>query len=637
MKHMRLAALTGISFLALGSASVWAQNYQQSPVLDALVASGDLPAVSERVGAEPRVIVPVSEVGKYGGTFRGGMVGGNDRNMLFTYFGYEPLLAWDADWTGEVVPNIATGYTASEDSTSFTFTLREGMKWSDGSPFTADDVAFFIQDVLPDEKLFPTKPGWLTVEGELPTITVNSPTEFTISWTKPNGLFIINAASVYGVQLALLNKAYCSQFMPKYNPDAEANATAAGAADWAEHMTNMCGVGIENIQRWRNPERPTLEAWHITEPYEAGATRVAFERNPYYWKVDTSGNQLPYIDGLSISVNAEAQTLLLSVLAGEIDYEVRHTANASNLPVLAEGMEAGNFYISARESRVGNALAISVNLNSHDPVKAGIFGNKDFRVALSHALDRTAIIDTLFLGQGTPQQVSPRQGTPYYNERLATQYLEYNVEEANRLLDSIGLDKRGGNGLRLAPDGSPLVVNVAAVTALGANADAAELLVQYWQAVGIDARFSAQDRTRFYEEKTASQHEVVVWGATSGGIDVFIDPRDYFPFSTESNFAVDWAKFYIGDGGVEPPEYVKQQWALYDQIKGTSDTEQQAALFQQLLEITADQFYQIGISTAIPQLAVVSNNLGNVPEGTPTGWIHPDPGTLNTEQFYFKN
>ncbi|MHA6729233.1 ABC transporter substrate-binding protein [Devosia sp. A369] len=621
--------------MALASAG-FAQDYKQAPELDALVASGALPAVAERVSANPRVIVPVAEVGQYGGTFRGGMVGGNDRNMLFTHFGYEPLLAWDADWTGEVVPNIATGYTASADSKSFTFTLREGMKWSDGSPFSSDDVAFFIEDVLPDAKLFPTKPGWLTVEGELPTIAVTSPTEFTISWTKPNGLFIINAASVYGVQLAMLSKAYCSPFLPKYNAEADATAKAAGAADWAERMIAMCGIGIEAIERWRNPERPTIEAWRIIDPYVAGATRVTLERNPYYWKVDTAGNQLPYIDDLSISVNAEAQTLLLGVLAGEIDYEVRHIANPPNLPVLAEGMDAGNYHISSRESRVGNAMTISVNLNSHDPVKQPVFQNKDFRVALSHALDRQAIIDTLYLGQGTPQQVSPRQGTPFYNEKLATQYLEYDVAEANRLLDSIGLDKRGGNGLRLAPDGSPLVVNVAAVTALGAMADAAELFVQYWQAVGVDARFAAMDRTRFYEEKTASQHDIVVWGATSGGIDVFIDPRDYFPFSTETNFAIDWAKYYIGDGGEEPPAYVKDQWSLYDQIKGTSDPDKQAALFQQILDIAADQFYQIGVSTAINSFAVVGNTLGNVPEDTPVGWIHPDPGTLNTEQFYFK-
>lgn len=635
MQRVRIAALAGISVFALAT-SAMAQDYKQAPELDALVSSGALPPVAERVGANPRVLTPVESVGKYGGTFRGGMVGGNDRNMLFTHFGYEGLLAWDADWTGNVHPNIAASHSASADSRSFTFQLREGMKWSDGSPFTADDVAFFIEDILPDEKLFPTKPGWLTVEGELPSIAVSSPTEFTISWSKPNGLFVLNAASVYGVQLALLNKAYCSQFLPKYNANADAEAVAAGAAGWAEHMVAKCGVGIEAIERWRNPERPVLEAWKIVDPYVAGATRVTFERNPYYWKVDTDGNQLPYIDDLSVGVNAESQTLLLSVLAGEIDYEVRHTTNTTNLPVIAEGVEQGDYRISPRESRVGNVMTISVNLNSQDATKAPIFQNKDFRIALSHALDRQAIIDTIYLGQSTPQQVSPRKGTPYYNERLATQYLEHDLEKANALLDSIGLDKRGGNGMRLAPDGSPLVVNVAAVTALGNMADAAELFVQYWQAVGVDARFAAMDRTRFYEEKTASQHDIVVWGATSGGIDVFIDPRDYFPFSTESNFAVEWAKNYIGDGGVEPPDYVKEQWALYDQIKATSVPEEQNELFQRLLEITADQFYQIGIGTAVPLYSIAKNNLGNVPDGTPTGWIHPDPGTLNTEQFYFK-
>ncbi|NJL50173.1 MAG: ABC transporter substrate-binding protein [Blastochloris sp.] len=635
MKLFKITALAGASLLAI-ALPAFAKDYKQAPELAALVASGALPPVEARVGAEPRVIVPVEQVGSYGGTFRGGMVGGNDRNMLFTHFGYEPLVAWDAEWTGAIIPNIASGYSVSADGKSFTFTLRKGMKWSDGSAFTSEDVAFFIQDILPDAKLFATKPGWLTVEGELPSISVASPTEFTISWSKPNGLFIVNAASIYGVQLAMLNKAYCSRFLPKYNPNADAEAKAAGAADWARRMVAMCGVGIEAIERWRNPQRPTLEAWRITDPYVAGATRVAFQRNPYYWKVDTQGNQLPYINGLSVSVNAASQTLLLSVLAGEIDYEVRHTASQTNLPVLVEGMKTGNYRISEREVRTGNAVTISVNLNSQDPTKQPIFSDKNFRVALSHALDRKAIIDTLYLGQGTPQQVSPRKGTPFYNERLATQYITYDVKEANRLLDSIGLDKRGRNGMRLARDGSPLVVNVAAVTALGALADAAELFVQYWQAVGIDARFTAMDRTRFYEEKTASAHDVVVWLATAGGIDVFIDPRDYFPFSTESNYAVEWGKYYIGGGGKEPPAFVKAQWALYDKIKATSDAKQQEALFQQILEISADQFYQIGVSTAIDGFAVVSNTLGNVPKGTPIGWIHPDPGTLNVEQFYFK-
>ncbi|WP_158626044.1 ABC transporter substrate-binding protein [Arsenicitalea aurantiaca] len=635
MRHLRMAAMAGISFIALTGAA-FAQDYQQAPMLEEMVASGGLPEIAERLGAEPRVMEPIDEIGQYGGTFQGGMVGGNDRNLLLKFTGYEPLLAWDRDWTGEVIPNVATGYSASEDSTAFTFTLREGMKWSDGSPFTADDIAFFIEDVLPEAKLFPTKPGWLVVDGELPSIEVISPTEFTISWSQPNGLFILNVAGVFGTQLTMLNKAYCSQFMPKYNDEAEANAAAAGVADWAEHMLNMCGVEIENIQRWRNPERPVIEAFRLTEPYVAGATRVAFERNPYYWKVDPEGNQLPYIDRASFSVNADPQTLVLATLAGDIHFESRHTNSPANLPLYVEGQEQGNFYISPREKLVGNQYNVSINLTHPDAAKREIFGNKDFRAALSLALDRPTMIDLLFFGNGVPQQVAPREGTPFYHEQLATQFTQYDVEQANAMLDEIGLDGRGGDGFRTMPDGSPLVLTLAAVNALGGHGDTAELVTQYWQAVGIDARLSSMDRTRFYEEKTNNTHDAVIWGATSGGIDVYIDPRDYFPFSTESNFAINWGKYYINAGGEEPPQYVKDQWALYDDIKATADPEQQAELFQQILDITAEQFYNIGISTATPSYAVVSNDLGNVSRDTPVGWIYPDPGPENPEQWYIK-
>jgi peptide/nickel transport system substrate-binding protein len=635
LKHFRIAALAGISLIALAN-SAFAMEYGQAPALDALVESGALPPVAERVGAEPRILEPASEIGQYGGTFRGGMVGGNDRNLLLKFTGYEPLLAWDREWTGDIIPNVATGHVANAESTAFTFTLREGMKWSDGSPFTAEDIAFFIEDVLPEDKLFPTKPGWLTVEGELPSIEVASPTEFTISWSKPNGLFIINVAGVFGTQLTLLNKAYCSQFMPKYNDQAEATAADAGAADWAEHMIGMCGVEIENIQRWRNPERPTLEAFRLTEPYVAGATRVAFERNPYYWKVDTDGNQLPYIDNATFSVNADSQTLVLATLAGNIDFESRHTNTTANLPLYADGADQGNFHIVTRERRVGNSLAVSVNITHPDPAKREIFANKDFRAALSHALDRQAMIDVLFFGVGEPRQVAPRDGTPFEHAQLASQFVEFDADKANQLLDSVGLTGRGGDGNRTMPDGSPLIVTISAVTALGANVDAAELIAQYWQVVGIDARLATMDRTRFYEEKTNNAHDVVIWGATSGGIDVYVDPRNYFPFSTESNYAIEWGKYYIGAGGEEPPEAVKTQWSLYDQIKATSDPDEQAALFQKILDISADQFYEIGVSTAVPGYAVVSNALGNVTEGTPTGWIYPDPGPENPEQYYFK-
>lgn len=635
MKHFVKAAMAGVSVLAMTSMA-FAIDYNQAPALQALVDSGALPPAAERLGAEPRIVEPVSEIGQYGGMFRGGMVGGNDRNLLLKFTGYEPLLAWDREWSGQVIPNVATAYTASPDGTSFTFTLREGMKWSDGSPFTADDIAFGVNDVIAEDKLFPAKPTWLLVDGKLPTVTATSPTEVTFTWQKPNGLFIINVAGVFGTQLTMLNKAYCSQFMPKYNDQAEANAAAAGAADWAEYMISMCGVEIENIQRWRNPDRPTIEAFRLTEPYVAGATRVAFERNPYYWKVDPEGNQLPYIDAASFSVNADAQTVVLAILAGEIDFEARHTVTTANLPLFSEGQERGNFHINTRVKPLGNSLAIAINMTHPDPVKRAIFGDKDFRIALSHALDRQAMIDVLYFGVGTPKQLAPLDGTPFANEELATEYVEYDPDLANKMLDDLGLDGRDGNGYRTGANGKTLIVSINAITAGGNSADAAELIAQYWQAVGIDARVAAMDRTRFYDEKINNQHDVALWGDAAGAIDVFIDPRNYFPFSTESNYAVEWGKFFLGTGGEEPPEAVKKQWALYNDIKSTADQAKQIELFQRILDISADQFYALGISSAAPGYAIVSNKLGNVPDGTPSGWIYPDPGPENPEQYYFK-
>jgi len=630
------AALAGTAFVALMGAA-WAQDYNQAPMLDPLVADGTLPPVADRLGANPRIVAPVSEVGVYGGTFRGGMVGGNDRNLLLKFTGYEPLLAWDRDWTGAVIPNVAESYAVNADSTRFTFTLRDGMHWSDGSPFTADDIAFFIQDILPDPLLFPSKPTWLLVDGELPGIEITSPTEFTIYWSKPNGLFISNVASVFGTQLTMLNKAYCSQFLPSYNPQAEAIAAAAGAADWSEHMVNMCGVGIENIQRWRNPDRPTIEAFLITEPYEAGAPRVAFARNPWYWKVDTASNQLPYIDAATFSVNADGQTVILGVLAGEIDFEARHTTTAANLPVYVEGQEAGNFHIVTRARPISNAMSVGFNLTSADPVKREIFGARDFRIAMSHAIDRQAMIDVLYFGVGEPKQIAPIAGSVVANDRLANQYLDYDTDLANRMLDEMGLDQRGSNGLRLMPDGRPLVVSINAIPALGNAVDVGELLVQYWQKVGIDARLVSMDRTRFFEEIRASQHDVALWPGTSGGIDALLNPEDYMPFSEGSIFGVKWGQYRVGvAGGEAPPAYLQDQWNLYEQIKASADPERQLALFQQILEISAEQFYGLGISSAQPSFAVVSNRLGNVPDGTPSAWLYPDPGPENPEQFYIK-
>src|SRR5262245_48613480 len=111
--------------LLLGTTSLAAAaEYHQAPMLDDMVKAGKLPPVEQRLPETPRVVTPVEKVGKYGGTWRSGMVGGSDRNWLFRIAGYEPLLAWDREWTGKVVPNLAEEVTSNDAATEFTIKLR---------------------------------------------------------------------------------------------------------------------------------------------------------------------------------------------------------------------------------------------------------------------------------------------------------------------------------------------------------------------------------------------------------------------------------------------------------------------------------------------------------------------------------
>ena len=637
MKHLSYLLLAGVSAIGIAG-SAYAADYNQAPEFAKMVEAGALPAVAERLGEEPLIMEPVDEVGKYGGLHTAGMVGGNDRNMLLKFTGYEPLFAWDRQWTGKIIPNIAKSYTASNDATTYTFELRAGMKWSDGNEFTAEDIAFFINDVVSNKKLYPSIPSWLLVDGKLPEVTVNSPTSITFKFSKPYGLFMKSVAGVFGTQLNMLSKNYCAQFLPKYNPKAEEIAAAAGATDWADHMINMCGVEIENIQRWRNAERPTLEAFLIVEPYVAGASQVTFHRNPYYWKVDPAGNQLPYLDGAAFTINADKQTALLAAIAGKTTFQQRHIATTANKPVLFDAKESGGIELVPRRVLTTADAAISINLTHEDPVKRAIFSNKDFRIALSHAIDRQAIIDTIYLGQAEAKQVSPTTDSAFGNKRLSTQYIEYDVDTANKMLDAVGLDKKDSNGMRLTAEGKPLVLNLMTVAALGSQADVSELVVQYWQAVGVDARLQTVDRTRFYEVKNNNDHDAVVWPGGGDGIEGYLDPRYLMPFSTESNYAVSWGKYYQGlDGGEEPPQAIKDQWELYEQLKSTADEDLQAKLWQQILEIAADQFYAIGVSSSPPGYAIKSKNLGNVEVNSPVSWLYPNPGPINSAQWYLKN
>ena len=266
---------------------------------------------------------------------------GSNRNL-----GYEQLVRWNADFT-KIEPNVAESFSASEDATTFTFKLRRGMKWSDGEPFTASDVMFWFEDVVSDKDITPTYPAWLEVDGK--PVTVSAPDDETVvfKFDEPNALFLANLAGLHGLEPTLTPRHYLEQFHAKYNPDGiDALVTASGLSGWANLFSVKAGLGDGTASTGNDiffdADRPVLFAWKPDNSLGSGQ-RFTLSRNPFYFKVDAEGHQLPYIDSVTYAVVGDPEVMLLQALNGEIDIMSRWINELANKPVLAAGREKGNF------------------------------------------------------------------------------------------------------------------------------------------------------------------------------------------------------------------------------------------------------------------------------------------------------
>ncbi|MEM7034814.1 MAG: ABC transporter substrate-binding protein, partial [Chloroflexota bacterium] len=548
-------------------------SLNQAPDLQEMVRAGTLPPLDERLPANPLVTEPVEEIGKYGGTWRAGLRGGSDNAWIYRTIGYDQLVNWTRDWTG-VRPNIAESWEVSDDATEYTFKLREGMRWSDGEPFTANDIMFWYEDVLSNEELTPTVPNWLR-SGDMPVV-VEKIDDFTVKFVfaEPNGVFLMRLASPSGPPVTAYPRHFMEQFHIDYNPDAAAMAEEEGFEDWVAlfqgHNSGGCCGG-----RYVDANLPTLFAWRITTAYGENTTTVKAERNPYYWKVDTAGNQLPYIDEVVLNVGNDVETLVLQAINGEIDYQDRHIATFSNKAVFFDNQEQGGYRLTNKVSSNSNVMEISFNLNHLDPVKNEIFNNKDFRIGLSHAINRQELIDLVFIGQGEPWQAAPMPESPYYNERLAKQYTEYDVDLANEHLDKAGYTERDADGFRLGPDGNRISFTVDVITVSQDSIDMMELIESYWAEVGIEGKPNVLDRSLGQQRLEVLEHDANTWGAPGGiGFGTLLDPRNFVPVHGHSRYGYAWYLHWSDPENPlaqEPTEAVAKQFEIYREVNATAD------------------------------------------------------------------
>ncbi len=625
---LRLTAIASAGTLAAQlPLHIAAQStYAEAPTLTEMVNSGSLPAVADRLPANPVVVEPWEAVGQYGGTWNM-VVRDLPYNHVYELLQYEPLLRYSMGGS-EILPNVADTWEVNDNSTSFTFHIREGIKWSDGEPMTADDVVFWFEDIVSNTDLYPAFPNWMTAGGEHPALEKVDDYTFTFTFTQTAPFFLTQMA--YPNHEIFKPRHYLEQFHADYADEAALaqKVDESGLEDWTQLFLNEesfnTGVGM-----------PVLFAWNMTSYGEEGNV---YERNAFYWKVDTEGNQLPYIDTVYSEVVRDLSVAQLKVFSGEADLQ---TFSVGQFPrdtlALKQGEAQGNYKVIDAPISEPNVFILGLNLNHKDPVLRDIFLDQRFRAAMSQAIDRDEIRQLVYLGLPKElRQVAPLPESPFYHEGAAKNFTEYNVDEANRLLDDMGLTDRDGNGMRLRSDGETINIAIEVRARRDDFVDALELIAGWWQAVGINASVKPEDDTLYATRLSGAEFDASCDFAGAGFMPV-LNPSDYIPTTTNCSWAPTWGTWYAtgGASGEEPPEVVKQQLALYDELLVTPAREDQVALWNQIMDVQAENLYHMGICDRASVPVPVSNKMHNVPfTGWNIAWEAGNIGTTNPCQYY---
>jgi len=594
---------------------------RQAPMFDVAVLNGDLPPVADRLPENPLVITPPHQFGPYGGTWTRMATGPSDIGVINARLAYDGLVRWDPMGT-EVLPNLATHWEISEEGHTYTFFLRKGVRWSDGHPFTADDLVFWYEDVLQNTDLTPAIDMQYVHEGELVKLEKVDDHTIRFRFAGPNGLFLKFMAS----NLSYTMVEYPAHFLKNYHPRYVSEEVLK--QQQRERGMDFWHQVFKDVKDWRTPETPRIWGWVCTAP--PPARPAVFTRNPYYWKVDAEGRQLPYIDKITFDIY-DIETINLKAINGEMNMQTRHI-NLPNYPLFMANQKAGGYKVYHWIDGGDGTMSLTLNLNHKDPVLREIFHDRRFRIALSYAMDREQINHANFFGLGEPRQVAPPPQSAWYNEAYLKAYTEHDPAEANRLLDEMGLTERDADGIRLRPDGEPLVINLESTSTQSAMARLFEMTAAQWTAVGVKTKVKMTARQLYRERRNARLCDVHVWGG-AGEIIPVLDPRWFMPYSTSSFQGLDYALWYrtAGEKGELPPEPMRKCLDLFAEISRTMDEAKQIELFHKIIDINREELYVIGAVGGIPVIFVVADNFKNVPEAAVACWPLRTPGATAPE------
>ncbi|WP_249695581.1 ABC transporter substrate-binding protein [Stappia sp. WLB 29] len=626
-----LPALALLCASVLAALPASALTLKETPSLAPRVGT-DLPPVSERVPEEP-LIVDLEARGRQIGT-PGGKIDtliGRSRDVrLINVWGYARLVAYNEQL--ELVPDILKDFI-EEEGRIFTLVLRKGHKWSDGHPFTSEDIRFWYKDVASNAELQPSGlPQFMLAGGKPPVFEVIDETTVRFMWDAPNPLFKPELAKSRP-PFIYRPAHYLKQFHARYG-DAEKIQKLAEERklrSWAALFNKM-----DDMYDARNPGLPSLQPW--VRLVDDSERRFVLHRNPFYHRIDSAGQQLPYLDSVIMTV-ADGKIIAAKTQAGEADLQARNIG-FSDITILKRGEKLGRFETYLWPISKGSQISLQPNLTVADPVWRKLMLDTRFRRALSLGIDREMINKVLYLGLATPGNDTVLEQSPLYRQEYRDLHAQFDPEEANRLLDEIGLTERRGDGVRLMPDGRPLEIIVEATGESQEELDALELVGETWREIGVKLFAKPSQRDIIRERALSGLLVMSVWAGFENGIPTSeMPPEDFAPVRSDFLSWSRWGNWYETDGQTgEKPDWEPaiRLTQLYDDWLKSSSEEERTEIWHEILKIHAEETIHIGLVSEVRQPIVVKG-LGNVPKEGIYGW---DPGAQfgihRMDEFYRK-
>ena len=586
------------------------REFAESPYFAAAVGGGALPPVAERLPDDPIVVVPYRGIGNYGGTARIAITD------LPQFVPTEAALTISADMRG-FLPNLAEWWRVSEDGRVITLRLRKGIRWSDGEPLTSDDFVFSFNDLWMNDEWAPVT-SRRVLGGRIEKLDELT---FRYVFKEPNPLFV-NLIAQFG-NFFVDPEHYFRRFHPKYVDRDELNASVreGGFITWMARLGALRDWAIEE-----SAEVPTLRPYRVAS---RTIQMLKLERNPYYFKVDPDGNQLPYIDRVEAEVVDNQDVVTARAANGQLDFAT-FDLRTQDIPLLKLG-ERGNLATIHIWNRLhASDVAIQPNYNHPNERLRGLFQDKRFRQALSLAIDRNEMNKIIYFGRGVPRQVTAHPSSSYFEPQFATAYAQYDPDRARTLLDEIGLRDADGDGLRDYADGAPLTLTLEYIDFETPKAISMDLVSDYWRAVGIDLRLKIVDNGLQSARAEAGTMEMTLWHADRvTDILLPVEPWWWAPVTTGWEMCMwnDWARFFLTAdrpaaerlGVAPPPDILRlQRWA--GEIRTTTDLARRIELGKNLLRANAENVWTIGTVGLAPQPVAVSRRLKNVIPNGIWGW-----------------